>query len=119
MTDIQTAFTPKRASSLLEIEVYLPIVDTASGNIFMGALFQDSGVNAIALSLTAPTKATYNNHYLLKFIVAASNTTARTYKFRFGPQTTGTVYSNRTSGMATAFGLIQQSYMKITEIAQP
>jgi hypothetical protein len=114
---LDTSITPKMATSLIEVEVYVPVVDQSGNNVNMLALFRDSVANALAVSTYTPTTTLYPGFMVLKFIETAGSTSARTYKLRIGVSG-GTMYFNRGASSATLLGNVQQAYMKVTEIAQ-
>ncbi len=117
ITPLNITITPKKADSLLVIDVRIPFIDVSANNVFALALFQDSIADALTVALHTPTNTAYYSHINLRFVVVAGSTTARTYKVRYG-MNTGTAYLLRSSGSATVYGNIQQASMIVTEIAQ-
>lgn len=109
------AITPTSATSKLLITVNA-FTTPSNADWIIGSLFQDSGVNAIAVwaeyqsSATAPANSTFS-HYM-----TAGTTSETTFKFRAGSSSAGTTYFNgKPSGQL--FGGALASTMTITEIA--
>jgi hypothetical protein len=111
---LQTAITPKNASSLLMIELEIDIIGMSTNQSWGGAIFVDSVANAIAAGNVTPSGATFQQQFRLKVFVSAGSTSARTYKFRFGPNS-GTAYFLQGSAGAL-YGGTAQATMTITEI---
>lgn len=87
------AFTPTNASSTLKITMMMNFWSNGSGNTITAAMFQDSVADAIGAGFVCPptsglTTLTYT------FFVAATNTSARTYKIRYGSQSADNIYVN-------------------------
>ena len=87
------AITPTSATSKLLITVNA-FTTPSNADWIIGSLFQDSGVNAIAVwaeyqsSATAPANSTFS-HYM-----TAGTTSETTFKFRAGSSSAGTTYFN-------------------------
>jgi hypothetical protein len=114
---LDTTYTPTSATSLLEIEVFIPITVTNASNGSTLALFRDSGANAIAASSGTNSGSAYRlGGVMLKVFVTAGSTSATTFKLRYGP-TGGTMWFNsETSG--NVWGAAQVAFMSVKEIAQ-
>ena len=79
------AITPTSATNKLKIDVVSHIAHSVSNTYFIGALFQDSIANAIAAaSVEYIEHANEYSNATLTHNTLAGNTTARTYKIRFG-----------------------------------
>lgn len=84
---VSLSFTPKLSTSTLCIRYQSASV---SAQVAVVALFVDSTANALAASRGSPSN--------LEHFVAASSTSARTYKIRIGPATAGSVVINGNLG---------------------
>jgi hypothetical protein len=117
-TSIDVAYTPKFASSLLEIEVSVPIV---SANTISGAtlaLFESGVANAIIAKSIIIGASDYFGDLSVRVVVAASSTSARTYTLRFGNTSgTATIYLLRTP-TAAVYGAASIATMTVKEIKQ-
>lgn len=88
------AITPTNASSTLQITATVAV--SGGGLVSVaGALFVDSTANAIAANLNTVGGLGYFSFLTVVASISASSTSARTYKFRIGNSTSGTVYYNR------------------------
>jgi hypothetical protein len=111
------AITPISATSKLVIMVDA-IVAIANGSIEVtSALFVDSTAGALAASSVFPYYSTNQRaeQLSLKHVVASGSTSARTYKFRMGPNTTETITFNGKSS-ARIYGGVASSSITIMEI---
>lgn len=108
------AFTPTRAANILEIEVVLHASCSVTSDV-VAALFQDAGVNALAVASQYATTAQGVMCIVLRHRVAAASTAARTYRVRVGPITAGTVTINGTGG-ARYYGGVYASSITVREI---
>jgi Pgp3 C-terminal domain len=92
---VTVAITPQNAGSVIEIS-YNASGSSSTGMFVGAAVFQDSTANALAGSPSLVQTTGNDQKFALswKFKVAAVNTTARTYKLRLGPDSTGTAYVN-------------------------
>lgn len=114
-TALNTTFTPKSATSLLEIEVHVGMLDSSSNNVVGFALFRDSVADAIIASAHAPVTANYPESHSFKYVMVSGQTTPIDFKVRFGCQG-GTGYINRYNGLATPYGAnTVKSYITIRE----
>lgn len=104
--------TPTNASSTLIIE--FKGWGDAAGNHLMAALFQDSAADALCAIDCSPTS---NNGMpvVLRYVVSAASTSARTYKIRFGANS-GTAYMLKLSATGDIFSTAKQATLTITEI---
>jgi hypothetical protein len=88
------AITPTNASSTLQITATVTV--SGGGLVSVaGALFVDSTANAIAANLNTVGGNGYFSFLTVVASISAGSTSARTYKFRIGNSTGGTVYYNR------------------------
>lgn len=115
-TELATAFTPSAATSLLEVEVFIPFVDGDAGAYFIGALFRDAGANALQVAMSAIDASGNPRIFMLKAVVAATAAAATTFKFRYGLQAS-TAYVNRRVVEAD-FGAASIARMIVREIKQ-
>jgi len=114
-TEVLTvAVTPTNASNKLRIEFIAGVVGYSQAQYGMVALFQDSGVNAIAvggqyvaqaLSLGAPFAMTH--------VTVAGTTSSTTFKVRCSG---GNIYFNGDSGGNSVLGALGVVYLRVTEI---
>jgi hypothetical protein len=112
-TQLATTITPLDASSNLIIEVYLPVVSSAN-NYATIALFEDSDTDCIGVSVGySGGSASIVCDLSLRVIVSAGSTSARTYKLRYGSNSTGSMYIGGDS--AENFSTVKKAYMTITE----
>lgn len=117
LTQIATSITPKAATSLLEITVAIPNMEIGSNNSFIGAIFRDSGADAIAaaahyVNSMDPAGTRGSGGFFMRAIVAAGSLSATTFKFRFGGNTANAVSINN------YFGAAGVASMTVREIAQ-
>ena len=77
-------FTPKYASSTLEIEVDVH-GDSGGGSEFVAALFVDATTSAIAMGATNPNGGGGMGTVNIRHKESSSSKTARTYKVNYGP----------------------------------
>lgn len=108
---ISTNFTPTRKVNLLDHSVFMFVSHSAS--ITIGALFQDSGANAIA-SGWAP-QIFSNNNLIISHFQRAATLSQITFAVRAGGGAAGTLTVNGYSGARYLGGTIR-SYHKIAEI---
>lgn len=115
---LDTTITPNYATSLLEIEVFFPLVtNSAAAGTIQLALFRDSVTNAIACSRVNAPGAEYNLTTGLKTVVSAGSTSATTFKLRWGVSH-GTGLLLRTSTADPYFGDAMYAIMIVREIKQ-
>jgi hypothetical protein len=113
---LDTAYTPKLATSKLQVELFIPQAQLSGNNTIIVALFKDNDVNAIASSTVSPAGASIDIPIQALFVLDAIDTTARTYKVRLG-STAGTLYVMQVSG-GGHMGGVMQSTLTVREIAQ-
>ncbi len=116
ITELATAITPKNASSKIKVTVHIPYVDASGNRIFTGALFKDSAADALTVGTASMSAAENPATFTLVYYENATDTTERTYKFRYGSHAAGTVYVGRSSTGDTLGGV--QYSMTVEEIAQ-
>lgn len=111
-SSLNTSYTPQRASSLLEVDVFLPVVD-ANMNV---ALFRDAGNDAIVAAV-AQLQST-SAFCVLKAVVPAGSTTATTFKLRYGSNSGAACSIGGTGTGTPTFGAARKALMIVREIAQ-
>lgn len=91
---ITLAYTPSSATSTLEITATLNL--GWNTGIITVALFVDSDADALSSTFT-DTRTSVGSviQTTLKYVVSAASTSARTYKIRFGSNSTETIYTNQ------------------------
>lgn len=106
--------TPTNAANKLLISVSLCISTSSIGHI-VGALFQDSGANALAAAAQLPQGA--GNMIQLNFshTMVAGTTSATTFRVRAGASAAGTTTFNGFSG-GRILGGVASSSITITEL---
>lgn len=110
------AFTPKRATSTLEITVELSVCHAvAGGATAIAAVFVDTSANALAARQLG-LAASFTGTIQMTFRVPATNTNARTYRVRAGLNTAGTIQVNGIGG-ARYLGGVVTSHISVREIA--
>lgn len=113
-TELDTTITPTNASSTLLIRVNLPI-SASTASAAAAALFRDSGADALRTGWTSIGGAGNLSSITIETSVAASSTSATTFKIRFGSIGPGTININTSNGTAYFNGTIKAT-MTITEI---
>lgn len=109
------AITPTAAPNILEVSHNGTYFNTNSSNGLIGvALFQDSGVNAIATVMEAQTNNLGSVVVLSKRMLAGTSSST-TFKIRAGAGAAGTTTFNGRGGSAFYNGTLA-SYLKITEL---
>jgi len=104
------AITPKSATNILIVDV---ICNVATAETAEAALFQDNIENALTVGSMRSGFVYTSNPISLRYTVVAGNTTARTYKVKFGSNA-GTAYY--AGDAAYNYGGIITSSIVITEI---
>lgn len=107
------SITPTSSTSTLVIEVYVPVVTVSTDAEWIGALFQDSTANAIAVATSCRIQNTTSQFRLLYYMTSGT-TSSTTFKFRFGSNT-GTAYLGTDTGGTGLYNGICVSNMTITE----
>jgi len=108
------AITPTNASNNLIIDVYIGMMDSIVSSNPAIALFQDSIVDALAVSKVITSVAGPSQGGTLKYIMPAGTTSEIIFKVRIG-LTSGTLYFNRNS-VGELYGIASRSYITITEV---
>lgn len=111
---LTVTITPKAATSTLLVEVNANCSSSAAGTM-TSAIFRDSTANAIA----AQGQYLATNELFVSVVrvfVAASSTSATTFKLRVGCNNAATVALNGVSG-ARLYGGVSMSTITVTEIA--
>lgn len=107
------SITPKYATSKIIVEAHVHCSITPAGEPII-ALFQDSGVNALAASSSFCDTATGRINLYIYHSLTAGTTSAITFRLRFGPNT-GTMSINGSSG-TRILGATSKSHIKIIEV---
>lgn len=107
------SITPTKSANNLRVKVSIPEIICATSLSVVGAVFRDSGANAVgaAIAFTGATLTSLN----FSFVVSAASTSATTFKLRVGPTASGTIYVNGNAS-ARQLGGIQVATMTIEEI---
>jgi hypothetical protein len=108
------AITPKATTNKLKIEVVAFFGTNFNGTV-SAALFQDSTANALAAGWTDTHAANECTQVAFTHYMTAGTTSPTTFKFRAGPNATGTVTFNGYGG-ARKYGGVMASSITITEI---
>jgi len=116
ITELATAITPKSASSKIKVTVDIPLIDASGNKIFIGSLFKDSDADALTSGAFTLINTNNPSMFTLVYYENATDTTARTYKFRYGGHAAGTVYVGQSAAGVTLGGV--QYSMTVEEIAQ-
>lgn len=117
-TEILTAtITPAASANYLEIEAIVNMSGNTTSGYLVGALFQDSAANAIAVEAITYTGAGFVNQMILRCRIAAGTTSATIIRLRAGPAsgTTSQLTINGSAG-ARLFGGVFLTSLTITEI---
>ena len=111
------AITPISATSKLVIMVNVLYAIANGGIQIAGALFVDSTAGALAASAVNPYYMVNQRaeQFAFNHVVTSGSTSARTYKFRMGPETTDTITFNGETS-ARRFGGVASSSITIMEI---
>jgi hypothetical protein len=113
---LSLAITPKSATSRLIISVTF-IASHSTGTRIIGALFQDSTANALAVAESYPAAgAGIPVTVTFKHIMTSGTTSATTFKVRVGGGAAGTLTFNG-SAAARLFGGVYASSIVIQEVA--
>lgn len=106
------AITPKNTTSLLKIDV-ITVLSSNATKTLATALFQDSTVNALAVSASSVTPS-YLTVQKLTYYMTAGTTSSTTFKVRCGSEAGGNCYFNGNSTTAVYGGTLSSS-ITITE----
>jgi hypothetical protein len=109
--------TPSASGNKLKIDVSLMISAPTGGDRFIAALFQDDGLDAVAVQCGSQGSSTGGmpNPLSLTHYMAAVSTDPTTFKVRYGAQDAGPVTINGAGG-SRLFGGVASSSITITEI---
>ena len=117
-TELLTAsITPKLSTNIIRVR-FFSVITLSAINTGVGALFKDSGANALAACQFTSPIGNYLGPLYMEYEESAANTSARTYKIRVGPGSTATLYINGNSS-SRIFGGIARSTLVIEEIQPP
>lgn len=109
------SITPQASTSRLEIEAVVS-ASTALANNIIGALFRDSGANAIFATQTRQPATTAMVQLVFHHSVPSGSTAATTFRVRLGSQSADTLTFNG-GASARLFGAIAKSSITVTEWA--
>ena len=112
---ITLAITPTNASNYLYFDTNIMVAPSTTAFV-IGALFQDTTANALAVGYTYLTTANSGSPLRIFHKMVAGTTSATTFKIRVGPQVAATVTINGQVG-GRLFGGVSISSFTITEIA--
>lgn len=121
-SSLNTQYTAKFGTSILEIEVFLPVVgfsDSADDNgVF--CIFQDSTCLVAAHHELGQDGTGGGHNVHMRAVITAGDTSAHTYSVRYGPQndTAGTVYIGQSGGANNVFSTARIASMTVKEIKQ-
>lgn len=113
------SITPTSTSNKLKIEVQFNFSCIAASYVIIGALFQDSDADAIAVAFSQSNSADDMNTLTLTHFVTAGTTDATTFKLRVGRADTGaniTMNGKDDDSGTRLFGGVCYSGISITEI---
>lgn len=117
---LDTTITPVRASSSLLVRVFFPIVSYNGIGQWVGAIFRDAAVDAIAANTTTMEAANRIHDALIEAVVPAGAVTPTTFKVRFGTGAAGiAAYVNMTGAAPGYFGGVLKAIVTVTELAAP
>jgi hypothetical protein len=105
--------TPKSATNVLVIE-FIAMVSYSVGAAVIGATFQDTTANALAVGDVRNTAAGEFNMLVVRHTMTAGTTSATTFRLRIGGDGAGTVTFNGNSGNRF-FGTAPKSSVVIME----
>ena len=109
------SITPTSSSNKLFIQIKAFATLSASNLWTIGALFQDSGADALAVDAAFQTIGTAAAHLVINHWMTAGTTSATTFKLRIGGHSASTVTFNGQSG-GRLFGGVTLSSFTISEI---
>ncbi len=108
------AITPKSATNILVIEIMAELSSATADKFILGALFQDSTANALAASyIRQVTTSGIPMQFTLKHTMVAGTTSATTFKFRAGCNTSTLTFNGVSGGRI--FGGVMASSITISE----
>ena len=110
------AITPKSATSKLRIQARLFGCTNSGAGSATGALFRDSGADALAADMFTFTSTGYLFPLTIDYTMDSPGTSSTTFRVRAGPNTAiAYVFNGSSSGVNRYFGGVANSYIKITE----
>ena len=110
------AVTPTSSTNNLVIEARFNVSHTAGPTSIIGALFQDSTANALAVSAITDPGANVLSEMTFYYKKVSGTTSSTTFKIRIGNDSASTVTING-SNSARKFGGVYSSWIQISEIA--
>ena len=108
------AFTPKAATSILEIVATIHMSAAAAEHL-IAALFVDSDADALAAGIQYVGAADSIKTVTVRYIVVSASTSARTYKIKIGTASQNVVMNGIVTGPARRLGGALISSLRITE----
>jgi hypothetical protein len=109
------AITPTSATNVLLIQVVGNFANSAAAASTIMALFQDTGVNALAVAWARSQGANDANEMEISYYMVAGTINSTTFKVRAGPEGAATLTFNGQAGTAFLGGTLMSS-ITITEI---
>lgn len=108
------SITPTNSANTLVIEVFIPLISVSIGGSvsMVGALFVGATANALCVDFGGIN----TQHMYMKFVTTAGSTSARTYRFRFGPGVAGTAYCNQAAS-GNLYGSASVAFIQVTELS--
>ncbi len=106
--------SPSSAVNLIAVRAHAQLSNSVSNDL-TGALFRDSGANALAALWQSIPGNSLGLIWDLKTLVQAASVSLSTFKFRAGRASSGTVTFNGTGGVAI-FGGVCNSFMEFEEL---
>ena len=117
LSEYDTAFTPKSASSTIIIDAVIFCDSGATAScLSILSLYVDSTASALATAADYVWISSGPTTMHLRWSGASGSTSARTYKLRLGRNAAGTTTTNRAIGVSNAFGVSLISTLKIEEV---
>ncbi len=113
------AFTPRYATSLIEVEAFIPLIDGGGSVNAILALFDGVSADAIAASRVDMTgDADQPSFGIVRAVVAAGSTSARTYALRYGSSEGNAIHIGEDNSGNDRFGTARVSSLTVKEIRQ-
>jgi len=109
------AITPKSATSNLRFSIVMYLTPNGGINNLIGALFQDSTVNALTTAQVYGATANGSTPLVLNYSMTSGTTSSTTFKVRGGMQSATTITLNG-MGSARYYGGTWFSSITITEV---
>lgn len=112
------SITPTNSSNKLVITAHFNVSETSTAgtSYIIGALFQDSTANALAVSALTNAAANSYNIMTIYYEMTAGTTSATTFKVRIGPEQSATITVNGINS-ARKFGGVYSSWIQVSEIS--